>query len=197
MVIVKLGGSLFNSPLLPICLDKLATLSQCESIIIVPGGGPFADQITQAQQKYKFDDAHAHHMALLAMSQFGILLLSLCEQAIPLSYPTQKPFKPQEKMLSIWLPDNHLLEEKQIKQNWETTSDSLALWLAQQLKPKKLTLLKHQVQHYNSIRMLSKIGTLDLAFPKQYNEAEVVTELFDVTQITDYSLAPPKQVLVP
>ena len=196
MVIVKLGGSLFNSRLLPNWLDKLATLSQRESIIIVPGGGPFADQIRQAQQQHNIDDAHAHHMALLAMSQFGLLLLSLCDRSIPLYYPTQAPFKAPENMLSIWLPDNNLLKEKQIRQNWETTSDSLALWLAHQLKPKKLTLLKHKIQQYNSIQTLSKIGTLDLTFPKQYNDTEIVTELFDVSQITDYSLALPKQALV-
>ena len=48
-------------------------------VVLVPGGGPFADAVREAQPKMGFDDAAAHHMALLAMEQYGRALVSLNE----------------------------------------------------------------------------------------------------------------------
>jgi aspartokinase-like uncharacterized kinase len=197
MVIVKLGGSLFLSPLLRGWLNRLCQLSQDEAIIIVPGGGPFANQVRLAQKQHHFDDQYAHHMALLAMSQYGLLLLGLCQQAQPFYYP-KKSTESNKPGLSVWLPDKKLLKEGQLAQNWDVTSDSLSLWLAQKLKPNKLTLLKHlQNRQATSIRQLSGLGLLDTAFLAQYDHAKVPIELIDVDRVTTYSLVEPEHLLTP
>lgn len=196
MIIVKLGGSLFHSPLLQGWLDKLTQLSKTESIIIVPGGGPFADLVRQAQRQHHIDDGYAHHMALLAMSQFGLLLLGRCRQARPYYYPTDTDDNDQDA-LSIWLPDSRLLSES-LDQSWHVTSDSLSLWLAKQLNANKLTLLKHQRQpRSSSINQLIEQGSLDAGFSAQYAQAEVAIEIFDVTQAADYALGQPIERLMP
>jgi aspartokinase-like uncharacterized kinase len=197
MVIIKLGGSLFHSPLLQDWLNKLTQLSKHEPIIIVPGGGPFADQIRQAQQHHQFDDQHAHHMALLAMSQYGLLLLGLCQDAQPFYYPEER-INNNCPALSIWLPDKRLLKEEKLSQNWDVTSDSIALWLAQELNPNKLTLLKHQQnkQQY-SVQQLTNIGLLDNAFSAQYHQTEITIELVNVNQVAAYSTTQPAHPLVP
>ncbi|MCG8046554.1 MAG: hypothetical protein N0C89_17320 [Candidatus Thiodiazotropha endolucinida] len=74
MWVVKLGGSLFNSADLR---DWLAVLAKAGSLVIVPGGGPFADQVRLAQRLWQIDDSSAHLMALLAMEQFGRMLCGL------------------------------------------------------------------------------------------------------------------------
>ena len=75
--VIKIGGSLYNSPNL---VEWLNTLSGCgsQNIIIVPGGGPFADQIRVADEQFNLDQELAHYMAVLAMQQYGYLMKSLC-----------------------------------------------------------------------------------------------------------------------
>jgi aspartokinase-like uncharacterized kinase len=68
MWVVKLGGSLFGSDHLGSWLSLLAKVG---SLVVVPGCGPFADQVRQAQHRWGFDDSTAHIMALLAMSRRG------------------------------------------------------------------------------------------------------------------------------
>lgn len=197
MVIVKLGGSLFHSPLLQDWLNKLAQLSKHEPIIIVPGGGPFAALIRQAQQQHHFDDQHAHHMSLLAMSQYGLLLLGRCQHAQPFYYP-EEPINNNWPDLSIWLPDKRLLQEEELPQNWDVSSDTIALWLAHQLKPNKLTLLKHQQnKQQDSVQHLTNHGLLDKAFSAQFRQTEVTIELIDVNQVATYSTAQTTHPLIP
>lgn len=74
MWVVKLGGSLAASDRLP---DWLRSLAGRSDLVLVPGGGPFADQVRAMQARWGFDDATAHHLALLAMEQFGRMLCAL------------------------------------------------------------------------------------------------------------------------
>lgn len=77
MLVVKLGGSLYNTAELQHWLTTLEKYSKQQSILIVPGGGPFAEHVRTAQNLHHFDDNHAHHMALLAMTQFAILIAGI------------------------------------------------------------------------------------------------------------------------
>src|SRR5262245_16671636 len=78
--VVKLGGSLaFSDALRP----WLKALAGCAGhVVVVPGGGPFADAVRVAQPKMGFDDRAAHHMALIAMEQYGRALVGLGENLI-------------------------------------------------------------------------------------------------------------------
>ena len=71
MIVIKLGGSLAYSKTLIDCLNKIQQRYQGRAVIIVPGGGAFADQVRRAQQHWQFDDITAHHMAILAMQQMA------------------------------------------------------------------------------------------------------------------------------
>src|SRR3546814_1733087 len=73
--VVKLGGSLAGGPELTGWLDALAAGGG--SIVLVPGGGPFADAVRTMQRRWSFGDATAHHLALLAMEQYGLMLAGL------------------------------------------------------------------------------------------------------------------------
>ncbi|MFM8330064.1 MAG: hypothetical protein ACKN9T_00055, partial [Candidatus Methylumidiphilus sp.] len=71
--VVKLGGSLANSPHLPHWLNALAKTDS----LIVPGGGPFANQVRRSQETWGFDDHVAHRMAILAMEQYGTMMTGI------------------------------------------------------------------------------------------------------------------------
>jgi aspartokinase-like uncharacterized kinase len=138
--VVKLGGSLAFAPALT---DWLAALAAGGGrAVLVPGGGPFADQVRDAQRLRLFDDATAHRMALLAMEQFGLMLCGL--------HPALRPAKSRaairrlrrQGLVPVWLPSTMALGRPEIAESWDVTSDSLAAWLAGALGLRHLVLVK-------------------------------------------------------
>ncbi|HEY8219198.1 MAG TPA: uridylate kinase, partial [Methylobacter sp.] len=77
LTVIKLGGSLSRTDALVNCLDAVEQNYQGRAVVIVPGGGAFADQVRLAQQHWQFDDNTAHHMALLAMQQMALMFKGL------------------------------------------------------------------------------------------------------------------------
>lgn len=183
MLIVKLGGSLYHATELKSWLVVLADYAQQESVVIVPGGGPFADMVRQAQALHDFDDQHAHHMALLAMAQYGLILHALQPSAITINIPAQAPIKGQ---LAIWLPDDQLLQADELMQNWEITSDSLALWFAQQHPESRLALIKRVPVTTGDIHLLSENGIIDQGFQALFQQHPVKTYLTHYQQLSNF-----------
>ncbi|MGH7155824.1 MAG: hypothetical protein ACREF3_17995, partial [Acetobacteraceae bacterium] len=75
VLVVRLGGSHASSPLLRPWLRAIDAAAG--RIVLVPGGGPFADAARTAQTTMGFDDLAAHRMGLLAMTQYGVALAAL------------------------------------------------------------------------------------------------------------------------
>ena len=73
--VLKLGGSYAFSPFLKNWIDAVKDCAGC--VVLVPGGGPFADAVRAAQPRMGFDDRAAHEMAVLAMDQYGCALAHL------------------------------------------------------------------------------------------------------------------------
>jgi len=141
MWVVKLGGSLLTSPTLPDWLAVLSALGK-EQIIIVPGGGVFADQVRIAQQRLGFDDMTAHQMAILAMDQYGLLLAGL-QPGIRLARTEMELHAClKHNQTVVWLPSLMLFDETGIDASWDMTSDSISLWLAQWFDAEHLLLVK-------------------------------------------------------
>lgn len=171
MIVVKLGGSLYGTTELTQWLTTLSEHAKHQPIIIVPGGGPFAEQVRQAQQVYGFDDSHAHHMAILAMAQFGLLISSLCSNSHTFS------IAPEQTGLSVWLPDSQLLSEAGLDHSWDITSDSLALWLANSLNAEQLVLVKQSNETSKSIRKLTELGVIDVGFSSLFLKSAVNSQI--------------------
>jgi aspartokinase-like uncharacterized kinase len=138
--VVKLGGSLSDAVSLPTWLEALAGLAG--RVVLVPGGGPFADQVRVAQRRWRFDDGTAHRMALLAMEQYGLVLAAL--------HPALRPARSAREIRSlrrgghvpVWLPTGMALGRPEIAESWDVTSDSLAAWLAARIGLRRLVLVK-------------------------------------------------------
>jgi aspartokinase-like uncharacterized kinase len=75
IMVVRLGGSHAFSPWLRPWLAAIRAAAG--GVVVVPGGGPFADAVRLAQTAMGFDDLAAHRMALLAMAQYGLALAGL------------------------------------------------------------------------------------------------------------------------
>ena len=142
MIVIKLGGSLAGSEALLKCLNAVEQKYQGRAVVIVPGGGGFADQVRQSQKRWRFDDKTAHRMAILAMQQMALLFKALKDDfVIADSLQAIRSHLNQQKIL-IWSPDIRELDQAGIPSTWDITSDSLAAWLAKSLSAQELVLVK-------------------------------------------------------
>ena len=150
------------------CLNTIEQKA-CNKVVIVPGGGLFADQVRLAQQQWQFDDVCAHQMALLAMQQMALLLKSIKPEFVLVNRVSNIKKNPS---VIIWSPDISELNLCDVKASWDVTSDSLAAWLANQLQAEELILIKSaQVPEQQTIRQMQEQGLLDKAFSEYVKNA--------------------------
>ena len=141
MWVIKLGGSLLGAPELARWLEILVKYSD-GNVVIVPGGGLFANSVREAQQISNASDEVAHRLALLAMDQFGILLAGLNPGLVTASSELELAERGWQHRGIVWLPSQMALADSSIPQNWQVTSDSLSAWLANKLGAEQLILVK-------------------------------------------------------
>jgi len=164
--VVKIGGSCAAS--LDLRRWSAAVAGCAGQVAIVPGGGPFADAVRAAQPAIGFDDAAAHHMAMLAMEQYGRALagfdarLRLVDSAAALRRCLR------ENRVPVWLPTRMALGAAEIPASWDVTSDSLAAWLAGRIGARRLLLLKQVELPRGPVRAedLAARGVVDKAFAR-------------------------------
>ena len=142
--IIKLGGSLIGSDDLNLWLAAIAHASHSCRVILVPGGGAFADVVRSAQNELKIDDLVAHEMALLSMRQFGLALVALCRPFVTATLMCVPDIQADNAAsgLCIWDPCDPYLGGSSLPRDWRVTSDSLSLWLCGELENSRLVLVK-------------------------------------------------------
>lgn len=116
-LVVKLGGSLYNH--VPALVPLLSASPR--PLLIVPGGGAFADSVRAAG----LDDETAHWEAIAAMEQYG-RHLSSC--GLPITETLAVPNTPV-----IFLPLSCIRERDPLPHSWDVTSDTIAAWVAAEL----------------------------------------------------------------
>ena len=165
MIVVKLGGSLSRSDTLVKCLNRVEQNYQGRAVVIVPGGGAFADQVRLAQNRWRFDDNTAHRMAILAMQQMALLIKGLKGNfSIACSVADIRKQLHRQKIV-IWSPDIVELDNAAIQASWDITSDSLAAWLAKALSARELVLVKSAIIDASlSLQQLANQKIVDKGF---------------------------------
>lgn len=164
-VVVKLGGSVLQAAELRPWLAALAVLPGAPRVV-VPGGGPFADTVRDAQARLGFHDLAAHRMAILAMQQYGLMLQAL-EPRLGLAETSTDLAAIPPGAGTVWLPWRMVGLEPGIEPSWDVTSDSLALWLARHLDSLQLLLVKSAALPPGPAdpAVLAAAGIIDRAFP--------------------------------
>ncbi len=163
--VVKVGGSLLGSPELEQWLGLFAKFSD-GNIIIVPGGGVFADAVRSAQKVSKISDACAHKLAVLAMDQFGLLLANMNTDLAIARTEMEIDERTWQHRCIVWLPSQMVLADDTIPESWDVTSDSIAAWLAEKIDAQQLVLVKSDKPDGTklSLRMMVENGIVDEAF---------------------------------
>lgn len=162
--VVKLGGSTAREAERDVWIEAFAASSL--PLVIVPGGGPFANQVRAAQKSMGFSDAAAHAMAILAMDQFGHVILDHGRNLVPARTVEDIGHALRGRRVPVWLPSVLTMAAPDIRPSWDVTSDTLAAWLSGKLGAKGLLLVKQSCDfsEQDDIAGLMDKGILDPAF---------------------------------
>ncbi len=141
-MVIKVGGSLATQPnRLKALMQTISNLSRKHVIVVVPGGGPFADQVRESQKNTGVSDSTAHWMAIKAMEQFGMLLFQHAP-SLEIFIGSDLDTRLSEGHSFILQPYNLLKKIDELPHSWSVTSDSIAAWVAIQVEADIAVLVK-------------------------------------------------------
>jgi 5-(aminomethyl)-3-furanmethanol phosphate kinase len=138
-VVVKIGGGLLRAEglggLRRACAEA-TDLSRSRPVLVVPGGGPFADAVRAVDAQVGLSDHVAHALALRAMDQLGVLLRPM----LPIAELLTRLVTPRRLGLVLTAPS--FTGRPEVPESWEVTSDSLAVLAAAAIGAEEAILLK-------------------------------------------------------
>lgn len=171
----KIGGSLLDSPGLP---QKLPTLLHNQpSASLLAGGGEAANVVRGWDQRFSLGEETSHQLAVQSLQLTAQLLQvvlpqsqivsnpSECEQALKFSnWPIFDPL--------AWLLLLESTSKFHLPHNWQSTSDTIALWLCLELKISRLILVKSVPSpNLNDLKAAAEQGMIDQNFPDLFEQA--------------------------
>jgi aspartokinase-like uncharacterized kinase len=121
-------------------MQALGRQARRHFLVVVPGGGAFADEVRRADRRFALAESAAHWMAILAMDQYGHLLADLT----PGSVVVRRRSELAPGRLNVLAPFVWLRHADPLPHSWDVTSDSIAAWFARVLGARRLMLVKHE-----------------------------------------------------
>lgn len=161
--VIKLGGSLAESGRLQSAVRIVAGARV--PLVVVPGGGSFAEAVRIAQANLGFSDAAAHRLAILAMHQTAHMLAALEPRLVPVETLAGMWRELTHGRIPVWLPWKLSARDTTIPADWSVTSDGLAARLAERLGGVPVVLVKScAVPRDATLLPLARSGTIDPTF---------------------------------
>ena len=142
-VVVKVGGGLLGTDgaLDRVCA-AVAALGRREPVVVVPGGGPLADAVRDLDRRIGLSPDAAHWMAMLAMDQYAHLLAERIAGARLVEEPGAVPGVIAVGEVAVLAPSRWMRAADVLPHRWDTTSDSIAAFIAGALEAVRLDLVK-------------------------------------------------------
>jgi 5-(aminomethyl)-3-furanmethanol phosphate kinase len=137
--VIKVGGSLTEQPpkLNALCVE-LSQIAKKHAIVVVPGGGKFADGVRELDAKFGLPAKEAHELAILAMDQYGMFLSKLIPDCVACSALQEAKQLVKSGKVAVFLPSKLLKKHDPFVPSWDVTSDSIAAYIAIKLKAAKV-----------------------------------------------------------
>ncbi|ACC75002.1 aspartate kinase [Paraburkholderia phymatum] len=181
MWVVKIGGSMSRDPLLEEWLTDLVDFGGGR-VVIVPGGGDFAEQAREHQDIWRFDDVAAHNMAVLAMAQCALMMHGISRRLVIAATDAQIRAALHAGRVAVWAPLDLLYQEPNRLTSWDVTSDSLAAWLANRLNAERLLIVKScEIERDRSIDEYAALGIVDRSLAGFTHDAPYPVDLLSRT----------------
>lgn len=140
--VVKVGGSLAIDidALRALCLE-ISKTGEKKRLVVVPGGGEFADIVRDVDRRFGLSSWVSHRMAVLGMDQYGLLLSNLIPKSrLAYSLGVVDGLSGCGRVV-VLLPSRLVFRARSLMVSWDVTSDSIAAYVAARLSVNKLVLV--------------------------------------------------------
>jgi 5-(aminomethyl)-3-furanmethanol phosphate kinase len=143
VIVVKIGGGLAA---LPRALDNVCSaVGQAAGqrrLVVVPGGGPFADAVRELDRRVGLSPDAAHWMAILGMDQYAHVLAGRIPGAVLVEEPGAIAVALAHSGVAVLAPSRWMRSADVLPHTWDVTSDSVAAFVAGALDAARLVLIK-------------------------------------------------------
>ena len=141
-VVVKLGGGLLaHGDELDAALATIGA-RRARRLLVVPGGGPFADAVRDVDRRLRLSDDAAHWVAVLAMDQYAYLIADRLADGVLIADTRAVVTALDAGKLPVLAPFQWMREADPLPHSWDVTSDSIAAWIAGEVGARRLVLVK-------------------------------------------------------
>jgi 5-(aminomethyl)-3-furanmethanol phosphate kinase len=165
--VIQIGGNLADWVAMADWLTLAGRLAAKAPTVIVPTGGPFAETVREAEDMWRLSPAIVRRMVLLGMDSHALLL-----HGIRSDISTAPDFgaiwaNATAGRASVWMPGGLERERPDLVDDWDMSSDSLAAWLAVELRAERLILVKSGACPCHAVDTLGMVrdGLLGPDFP--------------------------------
>lgn len=182
MIVVKVGGSLFDWPELPARLRVWLAGLDATEVLLIPGGGATADAIRTLDRTFELGEDASHWLAIQALSLNARFLQSILPGTI--LEPDERARDNQASLAGASGSDNVMAildaypffraderRAEHLPHRWDVTSDSLAVRAAVLLGATDLILLKSASWAGSDWTAASEAGLVDPYFPQALRQA--------------------------
>ena len=144
--VVKLGGGLLAyAEHFDALVSAIAAAARERRLLVVPGGGPFADAVREVDRRLRLSDDAAHWMAVLAMDQYAHLVAARLPGGVLVAEPREIAAALSADLdgqVPVLAPYRWLRETDPLPHAWTVTSDSVAAWVAGEVGARRVILVK-------------------------------------------------------
>jgi aspartokinase-like uncharacterized kinase len=163
--VIKIGGSLAEDPerLRALC-TKLSEFAKKYAIVVVPGGGRFADVVRDFDKRFTLSSGISHRMAILGMDQFGLLLSQIIPDSCATYLLSDAKQLSEIRVVPVFLPSRLMFKEDPLENSWDVTSDSIAAYVAGRL-------------HVAKVLLVTDVDGIFTKDPKKHSDATLIEQL--------------------
>ena len=141
--VVKIGGGMLSrTSVFDRVTAAIAEAARGRRLVIVPGGGPFADAVRQMFNRFGIGEEAAHWMAILGMDQYAHALVARIAGAALVEGETEIAAALAAGRIPVLAPFRWIRTADPLPHSWDVTSDSIAAWLTGALGARRLVLIK-------------------------------------------------------
>jgi aspartokinase-like uncharacterized kinase len=181
-VVVKVGGSLLDWPGLPDRLSAYLDERRGDRLVLVVGGGRFADALRDLDRAQALGEARSHALALRVLDLTAHALAAIVPGLEVVEDVPALPRAWEAGRSPILAPRRFLdLDDRSpdpLPHAWTTTTDAIAARLAVRLGASELVLLKSApIPNGTGLEAASRLGLVDPEFPRAASGLPIVASL--------------------
>jgi aspartokinase-like uncharacterized kinase len=139
---VKVGGGLLPLGVLERTTAALVAAATRRPLLVVPGGGPFADAVRRFESEHGLSPVSAHWMAILGQDQYAHALAERIPKASLVTGPDEIARQLSAGRIPVLAPYRWMRDADVLPHSWDATGDSVAAFVAGALDADLLVLVK-------------------------------------------------------